>query len=309
MKNCAVIYNPNSGKGINEKQLIKLEQMLNLYDYNAEIYKTEYKGHALEIVKKLKNIDLVISIGGDGTFNEIMTGNFERKNKLLLSHIPIGTANDLGAMYGYGKNLIRNLRLLLSGTEKKIDICTINGRPFTYSAGFGKFVNISYETPRELKKKYGYLAYLMCALKDFNGPTKLYDITYEVDDKIIRGKFSFMLISNANRIAGIKNFYKDIKLNDNRFEVLICDVTTKKEIARGFYKLKTSDITKTSGMYFYKTNKIKVTFNDKDSMAWSLDGEKYEEKTNVFEIKIVKNIRILLPNKNIKKLFVNEGEL
>lgn len=309
MKNCAVIYNPNSGKGINEKQLIKLEQMLNLYDYNAEIYKTEYKGHALEIVKKLKNIDLVISIGGDGTFNEIMTGNFERKNKLLLSHIPIGTANDLGAMYGYGKNLIRNLRLLLSGTEKKIDICTINGRPFTYSAGFGKFVNISYETPRELKKKYGYLAYLMCALKDFNGPTKLYDITYEVDDKIIRGKISFMLISNANRIAGIKNFYKDIKLNDNRFEVLICDVTTKKEIARGFYKLKTSDISRDSGMYFYKTNKLKVTFNDKDSMAWSLDGEKYEEKTNTFEIKIVRNIRILLPNKNIKKLFINEGIL
>ena len=309
MKNCAVIYNPNSGKGINEKQLIKLEQMLNLYDYNAIIYKTEYRGHALEIVKELKNIDLVISIGGDGTFNEIMTGNFERKDKLLLSHIPIGTANDLGAMYGYGKSLIRNLRLLLSGTEKKIDICTINGRPFTYSAGFGKFVNISYETPRELKKKYGYLAYLMCALKDFNGPTKLYDITYEVEDKIIRGKYSFCLISNANRIAGIKNFYKNIKLDDNKFEVLLCDATAKKDIAKGFYKLRTSDITKASGLYFYKTDKIKITFNDNIKLAWSLDGEKYEEETNVFDIKIVRNIRILLPNKNIKKLFVNEGIL
>ena len=309
MKNCVVIYNPNSGKGINEKQLIKLEQMLNLYDYNAIIYKTEYRGHALEIVKELKNIDLVISIGGDGTFNEIMTGNFERKDKLLLSHIPIGTANDLGAMYGYGKSLIRNLRLLLSGTEKKIDICTINGRPFTYSAGFGKFVNISYETPRELKKKYGYLAYLMCALKDFNGPTKLYDITYEVEDKIIRGKYSFCLISNANRIAGIKNFYKNIKLDDNKFEVLLCDATAKKDIAKGFYKLRTSDITKASGLYFYKTDKIKITFNDNIKLAWSLDGEKYEEETNVFDIKIVRNIRILLPNKNIKKLFVNEGIL
>ena len=83
MKNCAVIYNPNSGKGINEKQLIKLEQMLNLYEYHAYIYKTEYRGHAREIIKSLKHIDLVISIGGDGTFNEVMTGNFERKNMVI----------------------------------------------------------------------------------------------------------------------------------------------------------------------------------------------------------------------------------
>jgi YegS/Rv2252/BmrU family lipid kinase len=307
MKNCAVIYNPNSGKGIKEKQLVKLEQILNLYEYNATIYKTEYKGHALEIVEKLKNTDLVISIGGDGTFNEIMTGNFKRKNRLLLSHIPVGTANDLGAMYGYKKNLIRNLISLLNGTIKNIDICTINGNPFTYSAGFGKFVNLSYDTPRELKKKYGYLAYLIEALKDFNGPTKLYDITYEVDDKTISGKFSFMLISNANRIAGIKNFYKDIKLNDNKFEVLLCDATAKRDIAKGFYKLKTSDITKAPGFFFYKTDKFKVTFNDKKSMEWSLDGEKYTEETSTFDIKIVRNVSILLPNKNIKKLFI-EGE-
>ena len=35
---------------------------------------------------------------------------------------------------------------------KNIDICTINDQPFTYSAGFGKIVNVSYSTPRELKK-------------------------------------------------------------------------------------------------------------------------------------------------------------
>lgn len=305
MKNCIVIYNPNSGKGINEKQLIKLEKVLLEYGYKGCIYKTEYKGHAKEIIENIPSADLVISIGGDGTFNEILTGNFNRSKRLLISHIPVGTANDLGAMYGYGKNLIRNLRLLLNGTIKKIDICTINDQPFTYSAGTGKFVNISYETPRELKKKYGYFAYLFEAVKDFNGPTKLYDITYKVDDKTINGKFSFILISNANRIAGIQNFYKHIKLDDNKFEILLCDATAKKDIAKGFYKIRTSDITKASGFYFYQTNKFEVVFNDK-TPKWSLDGEKYVSETNKFEIKINKNMRILLPNKKIKKLFSNE---
>ena len=306
MKRCAVIYNPNSGKGLSEKQLIQIEKTLNFYDYKVDLYKTEYKGHAKEIVESLSSIDLVISIGGDGTFNEIMTGNFNRPRKLLLSHIPVGTANDIGAMYGYGKNLIRNLKSLLNGEVKNIDICTINDRPFTYSAGTGKFVNISYNTPRELKKKYGYFAYLIEALKDFRGPTKLYNITYEVDDKIIIGNFSFILLSNANRIGGIKNFYNDIKLNDNKFEILMCDAYARKDIARGFYKLTTSDITKAKGFYFYKTNKLKITFNDDIIPEWSLDGEKYSDGSKTFEINIIKNVKLLIPTKNIKKLFLEE---
>lgn len=305
MKKCIVIYNPNSGKGLSEKVLSKIERVLTEYGYNGEIYKSEYKGHTTKIVEEIENTDLVISIGGDGTFNETMTGNFKRKKKLLLSHIPVGTANDIGAMYGYGKNIIRNLRLLLNGTIKNIDICTINDQPFTYSAGFGKFVNISYDTPRELKRKYGYFAYLIEALKDFNGPTKLYDITYKIGDKTINGKYSFVLISNANRIAGIQNFYSDIKLDDNTFEVLMCDSVARKDIAKGLYVLKTSDITKAEGFSFYKTNKLTITINSDKIIPWSLDGEKFTSETNTYEIKIVRDIKLLLPNKNIKKLFID----
>ena len=49
--------------------------------------------------------ELIISIGGDGTFNESMTGNLKRKERLLLSHIPVGTTNDVGAMFCYGKEV------------------------------------------------------------------------------------------------------------------------------------------------------------------------------------------------------------
>ncbi|MBP3461339.1 MAG: YegS/Rv2252/BmrU family lipid kinase [Bacilli bacterium] len=304
MKKCIVIYNPNSGRGIHEKLLKKVEKILLSYNYESNIIKSEYKGHAIEIVENSKKVDLVISIGGDGTFNESMTGNFRRKQKLLLAHIPVGTTNDVGAMYGYGKNLIRNLRLLLDGSVKKIDVCTINDRPFIYSAGAGNFVNVSYDTPRNLKKKYGYFAYMINGLKSFNGPSKLYNVTYKVNEKKIEVDSSFILISNANRIAGIQNFYKDIKLDDNTFEVLVCDTIAKRDIAKGLYYLKTSDITKAPGFNFYKTSKFEITFNNVESINWSLDGEKFNDNTNTFVIKIVNNVNILLPRKNIKKLFI-----
>ena len=83
MKKCIVIYNPNSGRGIHEKILKKVKEILLIYGYESNIMKSEYKGHAIDIVKNLEKVDLVISIGGDGTFNESMTGNFERKDTII----------------------------------------------------------------------------------------------------------------------------------------------------------------------------------------------------------------------------------
>lgn len=306
MKKCIVIINPASGKNKNTKKIKHFEKILNEYNYETEIFLTEYKSHATNIVENADYVDLVISVGGDGTFNEVMQGNFRRKEKLLLAHIPTGTANDIGAMYGYKKDTIKNLRLLLEGTEKNIDICTINGLPFTYCAAYGKFTNISYETSKKLKKKFGYLAYLIEGLKEIRGKTKLYKISYTIDGKAYSDDFSFILISNANRIAGINNFYENVLLDDNKFEVLFCNLTTKKDIISAIYHLTKTDITRVPGFFFYKVDNLELEFEDIPEKGWSIDGEELEEKTEKYKIEIVKDIKILIPKKNIKKLFLDK---
>ena len=109
MKKCAIVYNPNSGKKVKFNVMPQFEEMLHRYGYEVEIFYTEYKGHAIEIVKNLEHVDLVLSIGGDGTFNESITGNYARKDRLVCAHIPVGTTNDIGVMMGYGKNMLNNL--------------------------------------------------------------------------------------------------------------------------------------------------------------------------------------------------------
>lgn len=307
MKKCVVIYNPNSGKIPREKILPQFEKMLKDYGYECEMYLTEYKAHAIKIVESLSDeTDLVISIGGDGTFNESMTGNFKRKKRLVLAHIPVGTTNDIGTMFGYGKNMMNNLKLTLEGKIQKIDICIINNQPFIYSAGFGKFMNIPYETPRELKKKIGHLAYLTEGAKSLTSKTKLYDITYEMDGITTRGLYSFFIITSANRIAGIKNFYKDVKLDDDQFEVLMCNMTTKLDIIKSLYFLTMYDATRVPGFYFHKTNKLKIKFNTPLDKAWCIDGEELTPITDEYEISIKRGVEILMPTKNVKKLFIDK---
>ena len=306
MKKCVIIFNPNSGKNLDKNFLEEYVKILGNYNYETSIYFTRYRGHATEIVYELEHADLVISIGGDGTFNEVMIGNLQREDRLLLSHIPVGTTNDLGSMFGYTKNIINNLTLALEGKVKGIDICTINNKPFVYSAGFGKFMNVPYETPRKTKKTFGKLAYFLSGIKDFIHPTPLYELSYKINDKIYKGKYSFMLVSNANSIAGFNNFHKDVKLDDNKFEILFCKLTTKKDILRSLYCITTGKIASMEGFEFHKASSLKIVFKDYPKNAWCLDGEKSEESTKFYDIDIINNVKILLPEKNIAKLFIKK---
>lgn len=304
MKQCTIIYNPNSGKKEVAKYLPEIKKIFQEKDYELEIISTKYKGHATEIVRKLPKIDLVMSFGGDGTFNEVMTGNFQRKEKLLLTHIPVGTTNDIGAMLGYGKDLLENVKLSLNGVVKDFDIGLINHHPFVYVAGFGKYTNISYETPRKLKKKIGHLAYIKEGIKTFFHKTKLYDISYEVNDEKYRGLFSFIIISNANHIAGVKNIYKDVLLDDNQIEVIFCTIRKRKDILKSLYFLTLYDPSRVPGIYFYRTNNLKIKINNPDNKGWCIDGEKLNPSSNdKYQISIENNIQVLIPKKNIHKLF------
>ena len=308
MKTSLIIYNPNSGKYNKEETIPKLVKILNEYNYSCDVEKTKYKGHATSIVENAKEYDLVVSIGGDGTFNEVMTGNFKRKKRLLLCHLPSGTTNDIGAMWGYGKNILNNLKLALEGETKRIDICTINDKPFVYSAGFGKFMNIPYETPRELKKRIGQLAYIKEGFIDIFRKIKLYDIEYEINNEKFRGLFSFALITNANRVAGINNFYKDIKLNDNRFEILMCNITKLKDLIKTIYFFSKYDASKIPGFYFYKTDNLKIKFSKPLKKPLCIDGESFDDMSGIYNIKIDHDVHVLMPSKNIENLFINEND-
>ena len=306
MKKCVVLYNKHSGKKNKKDFLDDFVKILKDNDYEPEIMYSKYRGHIIELVQNLPNdIDLVISIGGDGTFNESMRGNFRRDKRLLLAHIPLGTTNDVGKMFGYGKDPIDNLKMLMNGVVRKIDICTINGIPFIYVAGFGKFMNIPYETSRKTKKKLGYLAYVLNATKNFFKITKLHDVTYTIDNEEYNGLYSFMVITNATRIAGMKIF-DNIKLDDHKFEILFCNIKKRKDIIKSLMYLRKTDITHVPGFYFHVSDNLKIKVNDEKGLPWCLDGEKYDVEGNEIEIGIDKNTSLMIPKENLEELFTKK---
>ncbi len=309
MMKCVVIYNPNSGKLSNRNDIKKIYKLLENYGYDTEIIYTEYRGHAKEITKKLKNVDLLLCAGGDGTLNEVISGNIERRHPILLGQIPLGSVNDVAHMYGMNNNTLRNLTLVLNGVEKNIDVCLINGNPFVYVGCMGAFVDISYATPRKLKEKYGKMAYVMYGIKQLKQKMQRHRVKYTVNGVTYEDEFSFIFITNTNHVGGlsIKGIYDDVKLDDNMFEVLMCDIKSTWDIIKALHYLKRRELNDIPGFTYFKTNKIKLEF-DEVPPSWCLDGDELPHNDKVFEIVVNKDNHMLVPSKNIDVLFEKEED-
>ena len=258
MKKCVIIYNPESGYKKNKFDINICRKLLNEKDYDVIFMKTSKKGDAYDFVYNMNNVDLVIVAGGDGTLNEAISGNIKRDKPLLLSHLPIGTVTDVGKLYGFTKNTLKDLNLMLDGEIKNIDVGLINNIPFLYVSCFGNYTNISYETPRKLKKMFGRFGYFLFAIKSIGKKIKRYHIKYEIDNKEYEGDFSFIFITNSSRVAGLNNIYDDVKLDDNKFEIALCDVKSKRNLIKTFYAIRTCDIKDIPNIKYFQADNIKL---------------------------------------------------
>ena len=112
-------------------------------------------------------------------------------------------------------------------------------------------------------------------------------------------------MSNANHIAGIKNIYKDVKLDDGLLEVVFCTIKNRKDILKSLYFLTINGPSKVPGIYFYRTNNIRIKINNEDYKPWCVDGEKMESsKSSKYEVGVKSRVRILTPKRNISNLFI-----
>lgn len=306
MKKCIIICNPQSGTNNKEKLMERFINILAINNYETEVKYTKKQGDATKITKHIKECDLVIVAGGDGTLNEVLNGNLQRKKKLLIANLPLGTSNDVGKMYGYTNNYVKDLEMLLSGEIKNIDTCLINNRGFVYVAAFGNYVDVAYSTPRKLKKKVGKIAYFIHGFKRAKETLKTYKLTYTVDNKTVSGDYSFIFISNSSRIGGVNNIYPDVKLDDNKFEVAFCNLKKKTDIINALFKVVTSNKTKDiKGIEYYRTDKLSIKFDERPNESWCLDGEEFKETKTDINFSISKDISMLVPSRKVDKLFID----
>lgn len=127
-----VIVNPNAGGGKGRKDWGRISGLLSGAGIPFISRFTERRGQATEYTDEAleKGFRHFISVGGDGTLNEVVNGVFLRgnipANETTIGIIPVGTGNDWGRMFGIPTIYEGAVKVIAEGKTMLHDIGLVN---------------------------------------------------------------------------------------------------------------------------------------------------------------------------------------
>ena len=155
----------------------KLDQMLpeaaaraGVAEYT--VVRTEHPGHARELAQKYGETGEKVrlyAVGGDGTFNEVISGAYQYKN-VAVGCIPYGSGNDFLRNFGTREEF-QDLTDQFSGVEMDIDLIQSGYGMCATICSAGLDAEIAYQIPmfRRLPFCGGEMAYRLSIVKRLMG--------------------------------------------------------------------------------------------------------------------------------------------
>ena len=270
VKKCTLIYNPKSGKQDFVDKANYVIERLTKAGYDVKANETSYQNEATELARKacLDMVDLLVIAGGDGTFNECVNGLMHSHYRPTIGYIPAGTCCDIGNTLGLSKEVKRAVDNILKGKVVKMDVVKSNDRYFCYVSGNGAYIDISYVTDSKLKRKIGYLAYIIKGAEELLTIPKI-RMRVKYDKGEFKGKYSLILLINSKRVAGINMIYKPT-LDDGLINVVLYRYLFPFNNLIYIFSF-ILPFWSTPLVKRFKTKNMKITTNSKS--RWNVDGE------------------------------------
>lgn len=218
MKRLLLILNPCSGKKRANRALAEIVSIFNRGGYDVTVYTTAARGDATQVAaSRCREFDCVVCAGGDGTFNEVVSGVYAAGSDTPIGYIPAGSTNDFASSMHLSRNLLQAARDIVEGEPRTLDLGSFNGRCFSYVASFGAFTRASYATSQSVKNALGHLAYVLGGIKELPSIRSRH-VRFLLDhETVLEDDYIFGAISNSTSVAGILTLSPEIvDMNDGR---------------------------------------------------------------------------------------------
>lgn len=279
LKKMLFVVNPNAGMRKVNRYLADIIGMFNQAGYEVAAHVTAGPGDGARVVReKAKDVDLVVCAGGDGTFNETVTGLLDSGADVPVGYIPCGSTNDFAASLNLSTNILQAAKDIAQGIPVPYDVGKFGNRFFAYVASFGAFTKASYATPQNIKNTLGHTAYILEGIQELSQIRKVH-IRIELEDRVIEDDFLFGAISNSTSLGGILTLDPgQVDMGDGLFELLLVrapkDLMELRECVVALQKKKYN----CAMITFVTAKQVRIVADPK--MPWTLDGER-EEGHNV----------------------------
>lgn len=280
-----VIMNPNAGNAKGKKDWTRIERLFRSSAISFDYASTERKGHAIELTRGAikEGFRNFVSVGGDGTLNEIINGVFSQQfcnpSEITAGMIPVGTGNDWGRMFGIplvyegAVNVIKEKKVMkhdvglvkfYSGQEE----CQ---RYFLNIAGLGFEALVVLKTNKKKEKgrssKAIYLYNLLSSLISFHNT----EVEITVDNQVSKARIFSVNVGNGRYCGGGMRQTPDALPDDGLLDITVIKEMGRLEIIRNLKLLYDGTILSHPKIDGYRGKYLKVT--SEELVYVEADGE------------------------------------
>lgn len=193
--------------------------------YRVEYKYTEYQFHPVDLARQaVENcVDLVVAVGGDGTFHEVA-------QSLIGSNVQLGlySTSSSSAFANYFKipaSLEKALQIIVEGREKVIDTIKVHsdnlGLVHCISLiGIGISARVVHSV-QYMKQKTRNYSWRKLIFGFSNKKEKPYRVKFQYFDRLIH-PFE-ILVGNIDQYPLKLKFFRSLKVDDGVFDVMIMD--------------------------------------------------------------------------------------
>lgn len=272
MKKILVVENINAGK----KNAVSADKIIEEF-YLGKYVELNIVGIEDISEDAVKNSDVIITVGGDGTVNKVVP--FAMKFDKPIGVIPCGTANLLSAKLKIPTDFKKALQVIENGQKLKIDVLKVNDNYSVLRTGFGYDADIICKTPQSLKNKFGYFSYFVAGvLFALRLKQQVYHLTYD-NDKKLSVLATCLIIANAgNMYKNVVSISKNCRLDDGKFDVFILKVKNPILFFIEFLQIIFDKKSSNSKAMYFQTKNISIK---NDYCVCHIDGEKQKIRDNI----------------------------
>lgn len=280
------VINPQSANGSTRKRWPEYLKRLGQEGYLIDFAYTTRPSDASHITQRIlkEGYRKVISVGGDGTMNEVVNGFFSDGQLItpeaelaIFSH---GTGSDLIRSLQISKGIDPFLEILRQGRKRMVDVGEVlfydnsgkqTHRYFLNVADVGLGGETVARVNQQSKLLGGKLSFLMGSiLSILRYQNKV--MLCEIDGKLIfEGRLNSIMVANGRYIGGGMMIAPHAELDDGLFDIVILGDFSAFTLLRHLPKIYRGTHLKIPGVKVYRGRSVVITSTEKAVL--DIDGE------------------------------------
>jgi len=285
-KQIMAIVNPASSNGKTGRRWPELNRLMQKKGLVYESILTNGPGDASKIARRAveDGYRIILSVGGDGTLNEIVNGIFEVNDELrkmvTIGVLSMGTGGDFVRTLQIPKDIDKAIDCVAGGQKRRIDLGMVtflnpngekNQRYFCNIADIGLGGDTAARVNRTTKVFGGFISFLYSTIISlFLYKNK--NITAVIDEKIERiTKITTLVIANGQYFGGGMKIAPLARTDDALFDILFLHDMSKTKLLFNLFKVYKGKHLAVKGVELMRGKKVVIT--SPEEALLELDGE------------------------------------